>query len=440
MKVQRSTSITKKRVAIFTLATALLITFIPNSAQAVEAPLTLATASTYGVLANSAITTTLASTLTGTEGGNIGVGGGTAATGPMTYSGAQVLGGASLAALTSASTALSDNRGGTSLGVELGAGAVRTAGAYTGGTFEITGVMTLDGGGNPNAVFIFRAASTLVTAAGSSVVLTNGTQACNVFWQIGSSATLGASSTFAGHLIAQISIGTGATTTINGQLIAMTGAVTLGGTSIVNDSCATPAVVTTTETATKTTTTTSAVTGVFVETGTVRIIKEVVNKFGETATSGSFVVHVTQGGREVLGSPAFGVSDPGVTYVLPVGHYLVYEDSLPNYRGVWTGDVSNGGRITVIAGETITAVRTNYDMYSDRAVATPTPTPVATPTPTPTPTDSPVATPSPTPSETTATGEVLPDTATPWGNQALMGFALVLLGILGFSSRKLITK
>jgi hypothetical protein len=92
----------------------------------------------------------------------------------------------------------------------------------------ITGVLTLDGQGNPNAQFVFQIGSTLTTATASSVVLINGARVCNVFWQIGSSATLGTGTTFSGSIIAQASITLTAGVTVNGGLYALTGAVTLG--------------------------------------------------------------------------------------------------------------------------------------------------------------------------------------------------------------------
>lgn len=94
------------------------------------------------------------------------------------------------------------------------------------GTFGITGTLTLDGGGNPNAVFIFKAASTLITAASSNVVLVNGAQACNVFWVVGSSATLGASSNLLGNVLALTSITVTTSATATGRLLARNGAVT----------------------------------------------------------------------------------------------------------------------------------------------------------------------------------------------------------------------
>jgi hypothetical protein len=95
------------------------------------------------------------------------------------------------------------------------------------GTFTITGTLTLDGQGNPNAVFIFQAGSTLITAAGSNVVLINGAQACNVFWQIGSSATLGTTSNLLGTVLALTFITATTGATVSGRLLARNGAVTM---------------------------------------------------------------------------------------------------------------------------------------------------------------------------------------------------------------------
>ncbi len=71
---------------------------------------------------------------------------------------------------------------------------------------------------NPNALFVFQAGSTLTTASASSVNLINGAQACNVFWQVGSSATLGTGSTFRGTILALTSITVTTGTTIVGRV------------------------------------------------------------------------------------------------------------------------------------------------------------------------------------------------------------------------------
>ncbi|MBK5215430.1 MAG: DUF3494 domain-containing protein [Candidatus Pacebacteria bacterium] len=115
------------------------------------------------------------------------------------------------------------------------------------GDFQITsaiGTLTLDGGGNPNAVFIFKTASTLKTiGAGSHVDLTNGAQACNVFWQVGSDATLDTTSTFEGTIMAVTSITDAGGSVVNGRLLADAdnndaGAVTLDNTTITVPTCA----------------------------------------------------------------------------------------------------------------------------------------------------------------------------------------------------------
>jgi hypothetical protein len=103
-----------------------------------------------------------------------------------------------------------------------------TPGVYTStSTLGITGTVTLNALGNPNAQFIFQIASALTTAVGSTVVLTNGAQASNVYWQVGSSATLGTTSFFSGNILAfsSISLGTGAV--LQGRALARNGAVTL---------------------------------------------------------------------------------------------------------------------------------------------------------------------------------------------------------------------
>ena len=122
----------------------------------------------------------------------------------------------------------------TTVPTELG-GTTKNAGVYDSlsGTFGVTGTLTLDGQGDPNAVFIFRTTSTLITAGASNVTLINSAQACNVFWQVGSSATLGASSFFKGNILALTSIGLGTTANVEGRVLARNGAVTLDGSNII---------------------------------------------------------------------------------------------------------------------------------------------------------------------------------------------------------------
>lgn len=100
-------------------------------------------------------------------------------------------------------------------GLTLQAGVYR----YTSGV-SLTGILTLDGGGNADASWVFQITSTLITASASSIVLTNGASACNVYWAVGSSATLGAASEFVGNILAESSISLTTGATVNGGLYA----------------------------------------------------------------------------------------------------------------------------------------------------------------------------------------------------------------------------
>ncbi len=139
--------------------------------------------------------------------------------------------------------------GGTAVSAPLGAGQTLVSGVYTSATdLFVGGDLTLDGGGDAGAVFIFQARTgTLNTAAGTTsgipntrVLLTNGAQACNVFWQVGSSATIATATQFAGTIMAlqSITVNTGATLEA-GRVLARNGAVTLDTNVIRAARCAT---------------------------------------------------------------------------------------------------------------------------------------------------------------------------------------------------------
>ena len=119
--------------------------------------------------------------------------------------------------------------GGSNVGAELG-GKTLVAGVYASpsGAYGISSVdLTLHGG--PNDVWVFQMASTLTVGVGRQVILTGGAQARNVFWQVGSSATLGTSSVFVGTVMAYASITMNASSTLNGRALAQNGAVTYDG-------------------------------------------------------------------------------------------------------------------------------------------------------------------------------------------------------------------
>jgi len=161
-----------------------------------QRPVNLGTAKSFAVLAGTTITNTGATTITG----DVGVHPGKTATGftTVTLHGAKHLGDAvALSAKNSLVTAYNDAAGAkpvTNVPAELG-GTTLKAGVYASATLGLTGTLTLDGTG----VFIFQAGSTLITAPNSKVALINGASACNVYWQVGSSATLDTSTKLQGH-------------------------------------------------------------------------------------------------------------------------------------------------------------------------------------------------------------------------------------------------
>ncbi len=129
---------------------------------------------------------------------------------------------------------------------ELG-GKTLTAGIYQNATLGLTGTLTLDGGNDDgtasDSVFVIKTrsggseGSTLTTASNSSVVLTGGAQACNVFWQVGSSATFGAGTDFVGTVMALTSISAESGATFEGRLLASNGEVTLIDNTITSPGC-----------------------------------------------------------------------------------------------------------------------------------------------------------------------------------------------------------
>ncbi len=107
---------------------------------------------------------------------------------------------------------------------------------------SLTGALTLNAQGNPSAVWVFKTGSTFITGSNASVVLINGAQQCNVFWQIGSSATIGTSTTFVGNILALTSISLTTNATLAGRALARNGAVTLDSNIVSITACAVPPV------------------------------------------------------------------------------------------------------------------------------------------------------------------------------------------------------
>jgi len=99
-----------------------------------------------------------------------------------------------------------------------------------------SGDLTLDAQGDPSAVWIFQIASSLTTigGAGGSVILAGGAQAGNIFWAVGSSATIGNSTAFQGNVLALTSITMNTGASVDGRMLCINGAVVLTGTNVIN--------------------------------------------------------------------------------------------------------------------------------------------------------------------------------------------------------------
>ena len=193
----------------------------------------------FSVLAGSTVTNTGSTTVSG----DVGIFPGTAVTGfpPGLASGAihkaDSAAAQAQAALTAGYLDAAGRSGGTSVSGDL-VGRTLTAGVYKStSSLAVSGDVTLDAQGDPNAVFIFQISSTLTTGSGSHVILANSAKACNVFWQVGSSATLGTYSVFKGNILALTSITITTGVNLEGRALARNGAVTLDTDVITGCTC-----------------------------------------------------------------------------------------------------------------------------------------------------------------------------------------------------------
>ena len=211
--------------------------FSTDSATTNQLPVTLGVLGNYAVLAGTMVSSTGATSIIG----GLGVSPGTALIGfpPGTITGPSHRGDSSAAKaqldLTSAyNDAAHRAIGAVTIEGNIG-GLTLPPGLYNSlSSIEISsGDLTLNAGGNPNAIFIFQITSTLTTTSGRKVILSGGAKAANVFWQVGATATLGATSVFKGTLMANQGILANTGATFEGRLLCCVAAVTLDANTIV---------------------------------------------------------------------------------------------------------------------------------------------------------------------------------------------------------------
>src|ERR1700736_5100141 len=210
-----------------------------STAQGAPATVGLGSAASFSVLGGSTITNTGPTTMFG----DLGLSPGSSVTGaPHVLGATHVADAVAIGAkndlptgYNNAASRPSNGSAGTDLAGQVFLPGVRTASSSL---LLSSGSVTLDAQGDPNAVFIFQIGSTLITGSSTTVPLVNGAQACNVFWQVGSSATLGTGTRLVGTVMASATITANTAATIHGRLLAQTGAVNLDTNTITTSNCA----------------------------------------------------------------------------------------------------------------------------------------------------------------------------------------------------------
>ncbi len=215
-------------VALGSAAAVALSAALP--AAAAGGPVDLGTASTYGVLAAISISNTGPTTINGDIGLSPGNLSSITGLSSVTHSGqVHAADAAALQAQNDLGTAYTTAAGLTSTSVPQDlTGLNLTPGVYNAtSSLQLSGNLTLNGAGDPNATWVFQTGSSLTAATGSSITLIGQASACNVYWQVGSSATLDSGSAFVGTVMAHQSISAGTSATVQGRLLAQNGSVTL---------------------------------------------------------------------------------------------------------------------------------------------------------------------------------------------------------------------
>jgi hypothetical protein len=225
-----------KTLCVGALGAALLMAAAaPSALAASTTTVNLGLASTYAVLSGASVGNTVSAPGTSftTLRGDLGVTANSAPTGfpPGVVTGTTRVGTTAViqagADLTTAYNEVAGRAPGTTIAGDL-SGVKLTPGLYSAaGAIANTGTLTLDGGGDPNAIFVFQIGGALNLAAGAQVTLTGGAQASNVFWQVNGAAVIGAGAKFTGTIMALGAVAVGAGSEVNGRALALTGAISL---------------------------------------------------------------------------------------------------------------------------------------------------------------------------------------------------------------------
>lgn len=227
---------------------AMIATSSASAATAIDGPVDLGTAATYGVLGASAVTNTGPTVVNG----DLGVSPGTSITGFGAAPNGVVNGtvhqtdAAAAQAQSDTTTAynVAASLSPTQTGLTELNGLSLSPGVYSGGPLNLanTGELTL--AGSASSVWVFQASSTLTIGSGTRITITGGASSCNVFWQVGSSASIGTGAQFQGTVMADQSITATTGATVVGRLLARNGAVTLDTNTITASSgCPAPGTV-----------------------------------------------------------------------------------------------------------------------------------------------------------------------------------------------------
>ena len=209
------------------------------------------------------------------------------------------------------------------------------------GVYCIVGAMSIDSAPGITlsgaGTYIFRSSGALTTAANMKVNLTNSASECDVFWTP-VSTTLGANNNFIGTVIDDAGITVGANTVWTGRALSFGGTITTDTTIITVPLC-----------------------GIWLGTGTLRVIKQVVLDNWGTALASDFDLYVKRFGNDVVNSPASG-TNLGVPYTLAAGTYVVSEISNPLYTQTFSGDCNLAGSVKIHSGDNKTCIIINNDI------------------------------------------------------------------------------